>query len=53
MASTEIMCDLFIDGGEREPQSGAYSVRENPATEKLGSSDPGKARRHQRESGSS
>ena len=34
MASTEIRCDLFIDGGEREPQSGAYSVRENPATEK-------------------
>ena len=34
MASTEIRCDLFIDGGERKPQSGAYSVRENPATEK-------------------
>ena len=34
MASTEIKCDLFIDGGERKPQSGAYSVRENPATEK-------------------
>ena len=34
MASTEIRCNLFIDGGEMEPQSGAYSVRENPATEK-------------------
>ena len=34
MASTETRCNLFIDGGEREPRSGTYSVRENPATEK-------------------
>ena len=33
MANTEIKCNLFIDGGEMEPQSGAYAVRENPATE--------------------
>ena len=35
MASTEVKCNLFIDGAETEPQSGTYSVRENPATEKL------------------
>ena len=34
MASTEIRCDLFIDGEEKTPASGSYSVRENPATEK-------------------
>ena len=34
MPGTEIKCALFIDGGEREPQSGTYSTRENPATEK-------------------
>ena len=33
MASTQTRCDLFIDGAERKPRSGAYSVRENPATE--------------------
>lgn len=26
-------CELFIDGGERAPASGSYSIRENPATE--------------------
>lgn len=34
MASTETTCNLFIDGEERKPLNGIYSVRENPATEK-------------------
>ena len=34
MADAEIKCNLFIDGGEKRPASGSYSIRENPATEK-------------------
>ncbi len=34
MSVTEIKCNLFIDGEEKTPASGSYSVRENPATEK-------------------
>ena len=34
-------CGLFIDGGERVPASGSYSIMENPATgEVLGSGCP-------------
>ena len=33
MPDAEIKCNIFIDGGERTPANGSYSIRENPATE--------------------
>lgn len=34
MPDAEIKCNLFINGEEKPPASGSYSIRENPATEK-------------------